>query len=359
MNICIVLRDITEKGGGERVCVNLANALSLEHRVRIISYYKSQNSPIYALNPQVQVEYLERCGERSGGKIGYLFKKIFYRYILTLKARKSFKQDDIIIANDRALAQIFKLKDKKYIRIWHLNFPKRKRNLDFFDEVVILSHKEEKKWKQCHPHISVIPNFLPTFPTKQADSSSKICLSVGRMDRGDQKGFLRLVDIFAKIQPKIKDWKLYIVGEGTLKEEIKNKIDTYGLQDCIFLKPFTPEIQKEYLQASLYVMSSHFEGLPLVLLESGSYGLPSVAFDICAGPSDIIEDEKTGFLIEDGDLEGFASKMEILMQNQELRRDMGQRAKERIQAQFSQEKILEEWNKLFTQLQIRNLQSPL
>lgn len=358
MKICIVLRDITERGGGERVCVNLANALSLKHQVKILSFYKSQDKPSYDLKPNICVEYLHNFGERSGGKIAYLFKKIFYRYFLTIKARKRFFEDDIIIANDRALGQFLKIKGKSYIRLWHLNFPKRKRNLAFFDSVVILSHKEEQKWRGIHKNIRVIPNFIPAISQNKINYSQKVCLSVGRMDRGDQKGFLRLVDIFAKLKSQFEDWKLCIVGEGVLKEEVQNKITSYGLQNRVVIKPFTQEIEKEYLSASFYIMGSHFEGFPLVLLESESYGLSSVAFDIYTGPSDIIEDGKTGFLIQDGDLDDFASKMEILMQDEQKRREMGEEARKRIQTHFSQEIILEKWEELFTQLQTHNPQSP-
>lgn len=358
MKICIVLRDITERGGGERVCANLANALSMDHQVRILSFYKSQEKPSYSLNPSICVEYLHQSSERSGGKIAYLFKKIFYRYFLTLRARKRFVEDDIIIANDRALGQFLKIKEKKYIRIWHLNFPKRKRNLNFFDCVVILSNKEKQKWMKIHGNIEVIPNFIPFIAQDTTDYSQKICLSVGRMDYGDQKGFLRLIDIFAKLDHNFEEWKLCIVGEGKLMGEIQSKIVLRDLQNRVIIKPFTQEIEKEYLSASLYIMGSFFEGFPLVLLESESYGLPSIAFDIYTGPSDIIENGKTGFLIQDGDLDDFASKMEVLMQNEEKRKEMGQQAKKRIQNHFSKEKVLEKWNELFTQLQTHNPQSP-
>ena len=101
------------------------------------------------------------------------------------------------------------------------------------------------------------------------------------------------------------------------------------------------------MQASIYVMTSHFEGLPMVLVESASFGLPQISFDINTGPSDIIENEKSGFLIPDGDLEGYAEKLKTLMQNQNLRESMGKRAKEIAQEKFSKEVILLKWQKMF------------
>lgn len=358
MKICIVLRDITERGGGERVCANLANALSQKHQIRIISFYQKFSSPSYEINQNIKLHYLSRGGENKWGVVGKIFRKIFYRYFLTYKAGKIFANDEIILANDRALASILKQKNKKYIRLWHLNFPKRHKNLSFFDALVVLSNKELLKWQKIHHNVVVIPNFLPFIPADTTNWEQKSILSVGRMDKGDQKGFLRLIDIFAIIAFKYPQWKLCIVGEGILKQEILKKINQYSLQQQVVIKPFTQEIINEYLQASFYVMSSYFEGFPLVLLESGSLGLPSVAFDIYSGPSDIIQNEKTGFLIEDGNLREFANKMEILIQDQSRREGMGKAAKQNMKNLFSQEVVIMNWENLFYSLQTHTPQSP-
>ncbi|EKF1569276.1 glycosyltransferase, partial [Campylobacter coli] len=108
---------------------------------------------------------------------------------------------------------------------------------------------------------------------------------------------------------KYKDWTLTIIGEGELKDTIKEKIKENRLENSIILKSFTKEIEKEYLNASIYVMCSYFEGFPMVLLEASSYALPLIAFNINTGPSDIIENEKNGFLISDGKLDDFVKKL--------------------------------------------------
>lgn len=89
----------------------------------------------------------------------------------------------------------------------------------------------------------------------------------------------------------------------------------------------------------------------MVLAEGGSYGLASVAFDVACGPSDLIEDGETGYLVEDGDLEGFACKMELLMQSQALREEMGCKARRKIEEEFLQESVLLKWEKLFASLE--------
>lgn len=93
-------------------------------------------------------------------------------------------------------------------------------------------------------------------------------------------------------------------------------------------------------------MASYFEGFGMVLAESANYTIPSIAFDINTGPSDIIDNEKSGFLIEDGNLQEFANKLKILMQDESLREKFGINAKEKVQKEFSQEAIIQKWNEI-------------
>ncbi len=217
-----------------------------------------------------------------------------------------------------------------------------------FDTIIILSSKELEKWKKWHKNIQVIPNFLPFISTKESDLSQEVVLSVGRMDKGDQKGFFRLIDIWEIVQKskKYKEWKLHIVGDGILKKEIQDKIKIKKLEKSIILKPFIKEIEKEYLKASIYALTSHFEGFPMILLESSNYGIPSVAFDINTGPSDIIENKKSGFLISNNNLSDFAEKIQNLMDDENLRKKMGQYAKEKVKNNFSEYIIVQNWKKI-------------
>ncbi|EAJ4628911.1 glycosyltransferase family 4 protein, partial [Campylobacter coli] len=232
-------------------------------------------------------------------------------------------------------------------RIWHIKAPKKKKMIfNRFDTIIILSSRELEKWKKWHKNIQVIPNFLPFISPKESDLSQKVVLSVGRFTQ--EKGFFRLIDIWEMVQKneKFKEWKLHIIGDGILKEKIQDKIKIKNLEKSIILKPFTREIEKEYLKASIYALPSYFEGFGMVLAESSNYGIPSVAFDINTGPSDIIENEKSGFLIKDGNLEEFANRLQILMLDDKLRKQMGQKAKEIIYNNFSKEKIIKKWKKL-------------
>ncbi|EAI3083913.1 glycosyltransferase, partial [Campylobacter coli] len=240
----------------------------------------------------------------------------------------------------------------KYIKLIHEIFKCYQSRNNFFDNLVILSFCELELWKKHHKNVSVIPNFIPNFipniSKKKSDLSQKNILSIGRMTLEDQKGFLRLIDIWKIVQKKeiYKDWTLTIVGEGKLKKTIEQKIKEDKLENSIILKPFTKEIEKEYLKASIYVMTSYFESFGMVLIESANYNIPSISFDIYSGPKEIIENKKSGFLIKDGNLQEFADKICLLMDNENLRKQMGQNAKKKIQNEFSKEIIMQKWIKL-------------
>ncbi|MBT0830565.1 glycosyltransferase, partial [Campylobacter lari] len=211
-----------------------------------------------------------------------------------------------------------------------------------FNTIVLLSNRQLNEFQKYFKSIKIIPNFV-NMPLKVADCSQKIVLSIGRLS--EEKGFFRLVDIWEIVQKKMndKDWKLYIVGEGDLKKELETKIKDKNLEESIKILPFTQNIDKHYLNASIYSICSYSEGFGMTLAESASFGLPSIAFDVKVGPSDIIENNKSGFLVKDGDLYEFADKLVFLMENDNIRKEMGRNARGFIDKKFSKEVVINRW----------------
>ena len=353
--ILITLRDITETGGGERVCANLSNALSEFYEIKIISFHKKENHITYDLNPNIQVEYLS-CGEqRAENLFKRFFNKTILRVILSLKASARIKRynPDIVFCNDGTFMPIVKTNGIRYMRLWHLIAPrKRKKVFGRYDMLVVLSDKQIDIWKKYHTNIRVIPNFTLKKAQGNTDYSQKVVLSVGRIDNGDQKGFFRLVEIWKMVMddPTLSEWKLRIVGSGPQKDTLEEKIKQLNLADSIEIKPYTNTIEEEYMQSSIYAMSSRFEGFPMVLLESALYGLPAISFDINTGPSDIISNGENGFLMDDNDVENFAEKLKCLMHDENKRCQMGKKAKEIVSGNFSKEAIIAKWLNLFDEL---------
>ena len=337
-------------GGIERVVCNLANAFAERgHEVSVVSFYQSYAKCPYELNEKVKLQFLKGIKSIFIKKplLLRLYRKIFYRVVVAHLMKKLFKDFDIIIHNC-FFYPYFKNPNTKYIKVVHMSFfhPYKALRWRCFDEVVLLCSKNFLQWQKYFKNISIIPNFIPTIPKESTNHAQKIVLSVGRLTQ--QKGFSRLIEIWDLVQKNqaFREWKLHIVGEGGLEQELREQISAKNLNDSIILKPFTKEIEKEYLSASIYVMTSLYEGFGMVLVESGSFALPSVAFDVNTGPSDIIEDSKTGFLIEDNALESFAEKLCVLMENQNLREQMGNAAKKRMQEKFSKEVVMEKWEEL-------------
>jgi len=215
-----------------------------------------------------------------------------------------------------------------------------------FDRLVVLTEEDKSYCSHC-PTTVAIPNPLTFVANGESDLSGKVVLGVGRLS--NEKNFTELVDIWALIAKDYPDWKLRIVGEGYTDVRIQKKVQEYGLEEQFELCPFTKEIQKHYLSASVYAMTSAFEGLPLVLVEAESMGLPLVSYACPCGPRDIIRDGQDGFLVEPGDMETFAARLRQLIEDEELRRRMGQAAKVNSQ-RFSLDNVMKQWEDLFAEL---------
>lgn len=352
MKILLTIGDISITGGAERVVVNLANMFAHNgHSVQILSFFRANASLPYVLDERVNLLYMYEQSEREfknqGGLLKRYYAKNLFKFFVSLRVWRDYRVD-CVIGNDWIYTPFFRRRHTRYVKLLHLNFSRYNRRNDYFDMLVLLSHSEISRYTPHHKCVRVIPNFLPAIPTQRTDYGQKVVLSIGRMDSGDQKGFSRLIDIWEMLMQDsdLRDWQLHIVGDGVLKEELQKRIESKGLQDSIILKPFTTNIAQEYLNASIYVMTSYFEGLPMVLLESASYGLPAIAFDIATGPSDIILDSHTGYLVADDDLQTYVDKLENLMRDETLRENLGRQAKERVRECFSKEAIAPLWEEI-------------
>lgn len=212
-----------------------------------------------------------------------------------------------------------------------------------FDRFVVLTEEDAQMWGEM-PNIRVIPNAANFIADSYSDCSAKRVIAVGRLDY--QKSFDRLVLVWEKVHENMPDWRLDIFGQGEWKEMLQQMIDERGLQDCVKLNGPTKDIGKEYAESSMLVMSSHYEGFPMVMIEAMACGLPAVCFDFKCGPRDIIQPEENGLIVPDGDIYGLAEAMIRLMKDDELRKRMGENAK-RVVETYSEEKVMSKWIKLY------------
>ncbi len=339
MRLLLSIYDLTVFGGTERMLINLS-MLFAQHGidVTILSFFRQNKPARFVLPPELNVIYFSDYPPQNRISKALTLLKINF------KLHAFFNSFDFIISNDYD-----KNKNTRFLKIIHGNFANtysKCKVLHLFDTLIVPSSQELNSYRlKSQAQIRVIPNFLSKFPKQKAKLDQKIVLSVGRLSA--EKGFLRLIDIWAIVQKegRYSDWQLHIVGDGNLRDALQAKIDTLSLSSSIILKPFTNEIEDIYLGASLYAMTSHHEGLPMVLLESASFGLPAVAFDILTGPREVINaaGKSNDLLIKDGDLETFAKSLQRLMDDKELRKEMGRRAKQTIEEYFGPEAVFTLW----------------
>ena len=212
-----------------------------------------------------------------------------------------------------------------------------------FDRFVVLTEEDRQMWGEM-PGIRVIPNAANFIAEKYSDCSAKRVIAVGRLDY--QKSFDRLIQVWEKVHQQMPDWRLDIFGQGEWKEMLQNMIDERGLNGTVKLNGPTKNIGQEYSESSMIVMSSHYEGFPMVMIEAMACGLPAVSFDFKCGPRDIIKEGENGLVVKDGDIDGLAKAMMTLMRDDELRRKMGENAK-RVVETFSEAKVMDKWVRLY------------
>ena len=212
-----------------------------------------------------------------------------------------------------------------------------------FDRFVVLTQEDMQMWGEM-PGIRVIPNAANFIAEKYSDCSAKRVIAVGRLDY--QKSFDRLIQVWEKVHQQMPDWRLDIFGQGEWQEILQGMIDERGLQETVKLNGPTKNIGQEYSESSMIVMSSHYEGFPMVMIEAMACGLPAVSFDFKCGPRDIVKEGENGLVVTDGDIDGLAEAMMTLMRDDELRKRMGEEAKKVVET-FSEAKVMDKWVRLY------------
>jgi glycosyltransferase involved in cell wall biosynthesis len=357
MNICIFLHDVSAGGGTERMAVSLANALAQRrHNLHVVSLAPAGKS-FFPLTPGITLHSLN-----------ILIPQLMTRYFSATKKMRTFlKREaiDVIIDVDVILSAISIpacwRTATKVIAWEHYNyFVKREskvrvlgRKLAARKAAAVVTLTEEdagnyKKYCTCKAKIVAIPNFIHALPVEVASPSSRVVLAVGHLIH--RKGFDLLMNAWGLLKKEGLDgWKLHIVGDGEEKENLINLAITLRLERDIVFSPPTKNIVEHYLAASVYVMSSRAEGLPMVLIEALSFGLPLVSFDCKLGPAEIIRDGVNGFLVPPGDVPALKDKLQLLLHREDLRNTMAVNARESAKRFLSSE-IVTCWEHLLNTL---------
>ena len=218
---------------------------------------------------------------------------------------------------------------------------------DFADTTVVLTKNDQEYMKDFLHNMWVINNPL-SFPILEEEvKKEKTILCGGRLDVWDTKGIDLIIKIWAMIADKYPDWTLKIAGGGKEDnlEYLTGLVKEEGIEDSVEFLGFREDIQDVMRRSSIFTLSSREEGFPCVLLEAMSQGCAPVAFEIYGNIREIITDGMDGFLIPDGHLEQFAEKLEILINNEEIRKTFRENARESLK-RFSPEKIIDQWEEM-------------
>ncbi|WP_379968531.1 glycosyltransferase family 4 protein [Epilithonimonas sp. UC225_85] len=375
MRILYCIASFSAKGGTEKVLSSKASYFAENgHEVTILISDQHDKALAYPLSDKIKITDLKITSQLTG-KIKFIG---FFQNILTL--RKIYEQEikkinpDVIIVLERGYEDFiipYILKDIPKIREYHFSRKaseflesklasgqkyKKKILRKFYeyhyknyDKLVLLTKKDQQSWKDFS-NTTVIPNVVEFSDHPVSETilnRPKNIITVGSM-ADDRKGFSVLINIWSKLEQKFPEWTLNIYGDGPYRRNYEKSIRDLSLKNLI-LHGTTNQITEKYSESQLFVMTSNGEGLPMVIIEALSQGVPVIAYDCYCGPSDILEKDKGGVLIDFGNESQFIQQLELLMKDESLREVKSKEAHE-VAKNYALKEIMPRWINLFNEV---------
>lgn len=319
-HICIIIPDISI-GGAERVVSILANYLkSKNFKISLILLY---NRVDFSLNPNIQIITPTFEVKRN---IIDIFKVIKYY-------RKSIRilKPDVIFSflefyNEIVMLSLIGLRKKIFLFDRNTPFLKsqnflqkilRKKLYPKANGVIVQTKLSAKNIinKKLNSNVLVLPNPISKIEHEWKPNKNNIIVSVGSIEK--QKNHKFLIDIFESINDKA--WKLIFLGNGSLLTELKEYIKNLENGSNILFMGSRNDIKEKLLESSIFAFPSLWEGFPNALLEALALGVPCISNNCNTGPSELIENNKNGFLVEVNNFSEFKNKLMLLMNNDSLR----------------------------------------
>lgn len=353
-SICFVDYDMSVRGGVEQVTASLANALSDTCHVHVVSLVQ-RGQLQYDLDGRItchsfltQEQRLRQMQKTLAFRLAAYFRENhidvaflqgYYPGFIAAPARLKCKTR-LVFCDHGALMNQWEQKDTVLSR-WVAAM--------LCHRTVTLTNQSKadykKKFHLSEKKLRCIYNWidLDVEHAEEYDSTSKRIISAGRF--GKEKGFDMLVRAFSIVAQQHPDWKLDIYGDGEMMPVVRSLIAESGLQEKVNLMGMCSDIASRYRSYAMYVLPSHREGMPLVLLEAKANRLPIVSFDVQTGPREIVRDEVDGLLVQPEDIQGLAQAICRLIDDTALRVEMSRRSQENLEL-FSKTAILNQWRRL-------------
>lgn len=337
--IAIVIAELAAPGGAEKVAVDLAE--EFKQRQYDVTVIKFARLPPNITRHEVSVKTINiDVPEQPGG----LLKQVFILLRRAWRFRQLFRQEqyDYIFSFLEAANVPCAIASPHSILSIHLDpntmtrhewlafrwlYPRARRVIAVSKQMqVLLQTKANLKNVDCI-YNPVNTTLIKKKALEPINVNKPFILAVGRLEK--QKRFDLLLEAFALSKVKA-ECKLIIIGRGTQQAFLENKIKEFNLQSCVILHGFDNNPYKYMAQAEFQVMSSDYEGYPLVLIEALSLGCPIVSTNCPTGPAEIIQHGRNGFLVEKGNAKALAQGMDELFYNIELRKKMRNVASESV-----------------------------
>lgn len=357
-------------GGIETATINTANSLCDKYDIEIISFYNLKNNQANRIDNRITIKYLyngepnrEAFKESMHNKdiintikegikaTNILIKKriLIIKEIINCKSKYliSTRYDFSILLSRYGSKEIVKIaqehhyhnNNKKYINILKHKY----NNIDYLFALTKTLEKDYQTFLKhnYHTKIVLIPNMLYELPTKNSNLDEHNIITMSRLDKGKRND--EIIRIFSKIKD-IENWHLYILGDGEEYKHLELLIKELHLEDSVSLEGYISKekLPKYLLNSSIFLMASITEGLPMVLLEAMSYGIPCIAYETPSGVNDIIEHNQNGFVIKNRNEEEYIKFLEKLIKDSKLRKKFGHNTIKKVE-EFKKETILKKW----------------
>lgn len=385
MKIRYVLHNAYGTGGTIRTVFNQANAMCGAHDVEVASVYRTRDKPVFALDERVRLVSLtdlrdngSRWTDPQGTNSRFIRKTRRFPNPLPHRYDFRYKRWDPMV--DARLVRYFRAEAEgvlvttrpglnlmsawfapsRLVRVAqdHMNLGTYKPGLRAailrayprLDAVTVLTEADLAAYRDAlggAVRLERIPNGIPPRAAPPDAGRGRTVIAAGRLT--PQKGFDLLIEAFHRVHERHPDWELAVFGEGRLRGQLTEQIKTLGLGGHVHLRGVTRQLDRELARASVFALSSRFEGLPMVLLEAMDSALPVVAFDCPTGPAEVVEDGVNGLLLPPEDTAALAGALCRLIEDEGLRVSMGQAAR-KTGARYAMPAVAQSWERLFTDL---------
>ena len=361
MRLLFVIKALCLPGGGaERVLAEISSALvSRGHEVTVVTFDSARDTPFYPFDPSIRRVALGIGNVRADTGAGEMAQRMLALRRIARRSRPEaaigFMHSSYIPLGLALLGSGIPVVASEHIAYDHY----RSRRLQaallrltpwLVEAITVISPAIRDGFPQSlRRKMVVVPNPVAGRPGPMADAAgeqwpAKTLLAVGRLE--EQKDHRTLVGAFARIASDHPDWRLRIIGEGSLREALEAQAALAGLGDRIALPGATANVAEEYAKAQLFAMPSTYESFGLTTAEALSHGLPVVGFADCPGTNELVKEGVNGVLARGKDREvALAMALDALMRDPQRRRRLGSAGPESIGA-FAPSSVADLWEEL-------------